>query len=262
MYSTQLDISNFSGLDDSILGKYSNLISKTTLAAPIRTNVAINPDLKQSLTTTGTVSTSTTTSRPTLSAPTTYTAPAPAPAPAPTTTYVKPTVTYATAPKTAINPDLKPTLATATYSSPPQVITQPIAQPIAQPILQPVIPVAPIGQAVLQPVAQPSVVLGGGGGFSGGGYSGGGSGGATSGGDLGESETGEVATEAGQAGGGDLAKKVLVEEKSNKMKILGLLIGAAGGYFYAKQNNKSLVAFTLIGSALGLGIGYYIEKNK
>ena len=44
--------------------------------------------------------------------------------------------------------------------------------------------------------------------------------------------------------------------------ILGLLIGAAGGYFYAKQNNKNLISFALVGSAIGVGIGLLIQNMK
>jgi hypothetical protein len=52
-------------------------------------------------------------------------------------------------------------------------------------------------------------------------------------------------------------------EKSNKyFGLLGLLIGAAGGYFYAKKNNKNLVSFALIGSAIGVGIGLIIQNMK
>jgi hypothetical protein len=235
MNGIALDISNFSGLDESIMGKYSNVISKSTLlsTAPVKTTtMAVNPLIKPTLSTTTTTSTPTAT-RPTLSAPTTTTTIGTG------GTTSTPTSTAVVSPTpVAVNPDLKQTLLggaatstppTVTYVSPPQVLVTPITPVYAQPVVDVV-------------NAQPS------GGFGGGGYAGGGSG------DSGGAEDTGAVENAG--------KKVLVEEKSNKMKLLGLLIGAAGGYFYATKNNKNLMAFTLIGSAIGVGIGFYIEKNK
>ena len=173
-----------------------------------------------------------------------------------TTTSVKPRVTSYIAPKPriiadAVNVPVEPIFPTPILS--PVTLAAPTGYIVAPTATTAVAPTAIVAPTVATATTATRPVPTGAGSMSGGGFGGGG--GATEG--ASEKQEGEEGTE-----GAEVEKTERLSDKSNKNSMLGLIIGAVGGYFYAKQNNKNLIAFTLIGSALGMGIGVLIDKKK
>lgn len=66
------------------------------------------------------------------------------------------------------------------------------------------------------------------------------------------------------ADAGQSATVVLTPSESNTgmRPILGVVIGAIAGYFYAKKQNKNITMFTTIGGVAGFAVGKYLQGTK
>jgi hypothetical protein len=180
-------------------------------------------------------------------------------------TAIAPTIaplTETVTPKTAIRPTptLNPTPTTQIPTTPTKTIITPKVAVIPRTIQSTPTPTPSI-------MTTPLPNTGGGatgGGAMGGGAMGGGAmgGGAMGGGAMTEKAESEQGGEqvGGIEQGGASQKQIEKQEQKSIKGFLGLLIGVTGGYFYAKQNNKNLISFCLIGGAIGIGIGLLYEN--
>ena len=78
-------------------------------------------------------------------------------------------------------------------------------------------------------------------------------------------ESTEETTEEGAKTAGEKteipASTTSQEKKKGMLWLVGLVVGGIGGYFMAKNQNKNLLTYSLIGAGVGGGLGYMADKS-
>lgn len=76
-------------------------------------------------------------------------------------------------------------------------------------------------------------------------------------------ESTEETTEEGAKTAGEkteIPSTTSQEKKKSMLWLVGLVVGGIGGYFMAKNQNKNLLTYSLIGAGVGGGLGYMADK--